>query len=142
MEALILNKEIENRLMNFCSQALLEHTYDIFATKGVVIRDDNFQLNATNLMGVTVHSVWFIDEFINEEDCNLTDKINILLSYIECGGCVFWGNENYSGRYFVPFLRRLLAEHYITEAENAIIFGMWADYKNGKIPAPYFDLSA
>ena len=132
---------MENNLSTFCSQALLEHTFDVFATNGVVLHDENFELTSTNLMSVTVHSIWCIDDFIEKGDCCLTDKINVLMSYIECGGCIIWGKENYGGRYFVPFLRRLLAEKYITENENAKIFGMWTDYKNGKTLAPYFDLS-
>lgn len=115
--------------------------YDIFALNGWVINDERFELTSTNIFGITVHSVWRIDDFINDKQVKMADKLNVLMSYIECDGCLIWKRENYSGRYFVPFLQRLVVEGYIDEKTNANIFGTWTDYRNGRTPKPYFDMT-
>lgn len=141
MDILVKNTEIDNRIKEFCSKALYDHTLDIFSLNGFVVDDNNFHITDARLFGVTVHSIWIIDNFINEKQINLTDKLNVLLSYIECDGCVLWGGENYSGRNYIPFLQRLVVEEYINEETNTILFGLWTDFRNNRISKPYFDIT-
>ena len=140
MDVLIKNQTIDNSIQNYCSKALYNIVLDAFALKGWVINDERFELTATNIFGVTVHSLWLIDNFINDEQVNKTNKLNVLMSYLECEGCILWGRENYSGRYFVPFLQRLVRMGYINANENAEIFGLWTEYRNGRAPRPHFDI--
>ena len=141
MDVFVKNSTIESGIQEFCSKALYNQIIDIFGTRGWIIDDERFELTTPMLFGVTVHSVWRIDDFIHETQLPLKDKLKVLMSYIECGGCVLWGKENYSGRYFVPFLQRLVVEKYIDDETNARIFFTWSNYRNGKTEKPYFDVS-
>ena len=138
MDIFVKNQEIDNSIQNFCSEALYNYVLDAFALNGWVINDERFELTATSIFGVTVHSIWTIDNFINDEQVNIIDKVNVLMSYLDCNGCILWGRENYSGRYFAPFLQRLFREGYIDENENAEIFGIWTEYRNGRTERPHF----
>lgn len=141
MQILVLNRNIEHDMLEFCSQALYNHTIDRFAEYGWVINDDRFELTSPNLQGVTVQSIWVVDRFILDNNIPLLDRINLLMTYLECNGCILWGRENYSGRYFVPFLQRLVSEHIISEEINVQIFGLWTEFRNGRTDRPHFDMT-
>ena len=140
MDIFVINSTIENNIKLFCSEALYNNVLDLFALNGWVIHDERFEMTATNIFGVTVRSIWTIDDFINDKQVNMIDKLNVLMSYIECDGCILWGKENYSGRYFVPFLQRLVREGHIDYDINADIFGVWTEYRKGNMPKPHFDI--
>lgn len=139
MDILVLNKAIESGMKTFCSDALYNHVFDIFAQQGWVIYDERFELTSSNLFGITVHSLWIIDDFIENNEVSFANKLNLLMAYLECHGCILWGKENYSGRYFVPFLQRLVKESYLDENLNAETFGLWNEYRQGRTPKPHFD---
>lgn len=140
MQILVLNSAIEREMLEFCSNALYNHTLDRFSAYGWITHDDRFEMTSSVLQGITVHSVWRIDRFIMDDEIPLSDRVNILMSYLECNGCILWEKENYSGRYYVPFLQRLVAEHIIDEDYNAQIFELWTEYRLGKTQKPHFDM--
>lgn len=140
MDIFVINSTIENNIKLFCSEALYNNVLDLFSLNGWVIHDERFEMTSTKILGVTVRSIWTIDDFINDKQVNMIDKLNVLMSYIECDGCILWGRESYSGRYFSPFLRRLVREGYIDCDTNADIFGVWTEYRKGNAPKPYFDI--
>ena len=140
MDILVLNNAIESEIKSFCSEALYNHVIDIFAQEGWVVYDERFELTSGNIFGVTVYSVWRIDDFIENNNVSLANKLNLLMAYLECQGCILWGKENYSGRYFTPFLQRLVKEAYIDESLNAETFELWNEYRWGRTAKPQFDL--
>lgn len=139
MDILILNKAIESEMKTFCSNALYNHVLDVFAKQGWLLYDERFELTSGNLFGVTVHSVWRIDDFVNDIEISFPNKLNLLMAYLECNGCILWGKENYSGRYFGPFLRRLVEESYIDYNLNAETFALWNEYRQGRATRPQLD---
>jgi hypothetical protein len=139
MDILILNETIESEIKTFCSDALYNHVLDIFGQKGWVIYDERFELTSSNLFGVTVHSIWRIDDFVNNNDISFPNKLNLLMVYLECNGCILWGKENYSGKYFTPFLQRLVEESYIDCNLNTETFALWNEYRQGRTSKPQLD---
>ena len=59
--------------------------------------------------------------------------------YLECNGCILWGKENYSGKYFTPFLQRLVEESYIDCNLNTETFALWNEYRQGRTSKPQLD---
>lgn len=85
-DILFITQEIENRMRVFCSEELIKHVFDDFSKHAVIkLRKETKKPS----------KVWNITNYIHDDTINIINKMNVVLSFIQCGGIVQFNGHDY-----------------------------------------------
>lgn len=86
MDILYITNEVESKMKLFCADELLQAVFDDFSKNAEIIKKEEVQKPS---------KMWIVSDYINNNSIDIINKMNVILSFIACGGIVQIDNIPY-----------------------------------------------
>lgn len=80
MDVLYITNEVESKMKEFCTEELLHAVFEDFSKNAEILRKQDEQKPS---------KMWDVSDYINNNKLAIVDKMNVILSFIACGGIVY-----------------------------------------------------